>query len=184
MSDNINNTFATDAGMLALWSPENFHNITDYDSWERELLDEADISRHIEQGAFVPINIQSDGAYQCVVRAASSGVPATLSNRERRYLVVSSEPYLFRSRDTVAICGIEHISRSPEEPAAFFALPAGDWAVTVHLIDWPSEPGAISPDGNPTSTALSDFVILLNPTTTQARYRTKMETFEKSGNDA
>jgi hypothetical protein len=179
MSDNINRTFATNSGMLALWSPQDFQNITDYDSWERELLDDTDISRHIQQGAFVPVNIQSDGSYQCVVRSASAGVSAKLSDRERRYLVVSSEPYLFRSGDTVAISGIEHISRSPDESAASFPLSAGDWAVTVHLIDWPSEPGAKSPDGNPTSTALSDFVILLNPATAETRYRTKIDTFEK-----
>lgn len=29
---------ATDAGMLALWDPEHFSGIVDYDSWERELL--------------------------------------------------------------------------------------------------------------------------------------------------
>ncbi len=183
MSDNINRTFATDSGMLALWEPHHFQNITDYDSWEHELLDDADISRHIQQGAFVPINIQSDGAFQCVVRAASAEVPATLSDRECRYLVVSSEPYLFRSRGTVAISGIEHISQSPDKSTGSFPLRAGDWAVTIHLIDWPSEPGAKSPDGNPTSTALSDFVILLNPAATQTRYRTKVDTFENPGNE-
>lgn len=179
MNEDINRTFATGSGMLAAWSPQHFREITDYDSWERELLEDEDITRHIREGAFVPINIQSDGAFQCVVRVGGSGVSATLSEREKRYLVVSSQPYLFRSDGTLAISGIEYVAGSPEESVASIPLPRGDWAVTVHLIDWPGEPGARSADGTPASTALSDFVVLLNPVTAETRYRTSLDTFEK-----
>jgi hypothetical protein len=164
--------------MLALWERHQFDKITDYDSWERELLDDADISRHIQQGAFVPLNIHADGAYMCAIRIGSAAIPAVLSERERRYLFLSSEPYLFRSRGTLAISGLEHIGHSPGEVASFLPLASGDWTVTVHLIEWTEEPGAKTPDGQPSATALSDFVVLLNPATADTRHRTKVDTFE------
>src|SRR5450432_1098091 len=115
MSIQLCRSFATDSGMLALWEPNHFEGITDYDAWERELLEDTDISRHIQQGAFVPLNIHADGSFQCAIRVGTIDAPASLSERERRYLTVSSEPYLFRSRDRVAISGLEHIGRSPGE---------------------------------------------------------------------
>ena len=182
MNDQLCRAFATASGMLALWEPHHFDGITDYDTWEPELLEDTDISRHIQQGAFVPINIHADGAFQCAVRVGTAGSPAVLSERERRYLVVSSEPYLFRSRDRVAISGLEHIGRSPGESASFIPLASGDWAVTIHLIEWTGEPGAQTPDGQPTATALADFVVLLNPAAAGTHFRTKVDTFEEPGN--
>jgi hypothetical protein len=105
-----------------------------------------------------------------------------LSGREERYLLVSSEPYLFRSRGILAISGLEHIGRSPGESGASVPLAAADWAATVHLIDWPEEPGAKTPDGKPAPTALPDFVVLLNPAAPGTQFRTKVDTYEKPGN--
>jgi len=65
MNDILRRVFATDSGMVAVWQPEQFHGIVDYDTWERELLEDADISRHIQNGAFVPLNVHADGAYEC-----------------------------------------------------------------------------------------------------------------------
>jgi len=73
----------TDSGMVAVWQPEQFHGIVDYDTWERELLEDADISRHIQNGAFVPLNVHADGAYECAIRAGSAETPATLFWTER-----------------------------------------------------------------------------------------------------
>ena len=146
------------------------------------LLEDTDIARHIQQGAFVPLNIHADGSFQCAIRVGTAATPASLSERERRYLTVSSEPFLFRSRDRIAISGLEHIGRSPGEAASFISLASGDWAVTIHLVDWTEEPGAKTPDGKPTATALADFVVLLNPAAADTHFRTKVDTYERPGN--
>jgi hypothetical protein len=180
MNDLLRRVFGTDSGMVALWEPQHFDGITSYESWERELLEDLDISRHILQGAFVPLNIHADGGYDCAIRVGDVGAPAMLSEREHRYLLASSEPYLFRSIGSLAISGLEHIGRSPGDEASIVSLPSGDWAATVHLIDWAQEAGAKSPNGKPTSTALPNFVVFLNPPAADTRYRTKVDTFEAS----
>jgi hypothetical protein len=178
MNDLLRRVFGTDSGMVALWEPRHFDSITSYESWERELLEDMDISRHIHQGTFVPLNVHADGAYDCAIRIGDINASATLSERERQYLLVSSEPYLFRSTGSLAISGLEHIGRSPGDAASLVSIPSGNWAATVHLIDWAQEPGAKSPNGKPTSTALPDFVVFLNPPAADTRYRTKVDTFE------
>ncbi|MDX8052669.1 hypothetical protein SK571_25065 [Lentzea sp. BCCO 10_0798] len=45
-------------------------------------------------GAFVPVNIGSDGAFQVVARVGSASTAASLPPRERQHVLVSSEPYL------------------------------------------------------------------------------------------
>lgn len=178
MTDPLRRVFGTDSGMLALWAPQHFDSITSYESWERELLEDTDISRHILQGAFVPLNVHADGAYDCAIRVGDLNAPATLSERESRYLLVSSEPYLFRSLGSLAVSGLEHIGRSPGGAASIVPLASGDWAATVHLIDWTQEPGAKSPNGKPTANALPDFAVFLNPSAPDSQYRIKVDTFE------
>jgi hypothetical protein len=183
MDDKIRGLFSTASGMLALWEPGHFQQITDYLSWESELCEDEDILRHIQEGAFVPLNIQADGAFECEVRVGNVERPSAISSRELPYLTVSSEPYFFRSRGRLAISGLEHIGAEPGKAAAFLALGIGDWAVTVHLIEWTSEPGALGEDGKPTPSAMADFVVLLNPASPGAsagtQYRTKVNTFER-----
>jgi hypothetical protein len=181
MNDLLRRVFVTDCGMLALWQPEQFRNVVDYVTWEPELLEDADIFRHIQQGALVPINVESDGAFECTVRAGSDGMSATLSDRENRYRLASSEPYLFRSLGVLSISGIEHIDRSPREASSSVPLAAGDWVVTVHFLDWTQEPGAQTADGKPAPGTLPDFVVLLDPATPGMRFRTKITTFERLG---
>src|SRR5688500_4095336 len=81
----------TTAGMHALWQPELFQ----YDSggWQRPGPDEHELRRYIAQGALVPINLGLDGGWQFVVRCATGEVPARLTERERAYLYLRSEPY-------------------------------------------------------------------------------------------
>jgi hypothetical protein len=180
MNASLRRVFATDSGMLALWEPQRFRGITDYDTWERELLEDADIRRNIQEGAFVPLNIHADGAYDCMIRTGTVSEPAALSDRELRYLALSSEPYLFRSKGTLAISGLEHIGGSPGEAASLVPLISGDWVATVVLIDWGQEPGARAQDGKPAKTALPDFTVLLNFPAGGECYRTKVNTFEPS----
>src|SRR5579862_3852813 len=94
--------YATDCGMVALWDPASFQNVTDFDTWEPELVEDEDIERHIKVGAFVPLYIHSDGCFEVEVRVGGPGAFAVLSDRERQYLGPTSQAYLFRSQG--ALC--------------------------------------------------------------------------------
>jgi len=175
----ISGTFATDAGMLALWNGECFDGVVDYETWEQELLEDADIERYIRAGAFVPIYINSDGAFECVVRAADESGPACLSAREQQYQFMTSQSYLFRGTE-VRLSGIEKIEADPADTVGRYNLNAQDYAVTISMIRWDDEPGAKDESGAPTPTALPDFVILMNIAETGAGpFRTTVQTFDR-----
>lgn len=171
----------TDAGMLALWSPAAFAGVHDYDSWEAELLDDDDIARHISAAALVPVNIGSDGAYQVLVRAGGAGEAARLTEREETYRQASSEPYLFASQGQAYVSGIEYVEAAPREDwTQAVEAPEGRYAITVHLIDWGAEPGALTEEGEPGENALPDFVVLMNPAgADQDAFRTDLATFDQ-----
>ena len=78
----------TDAGMLALWSASAFEGVGDYPTWEARVGGR--VSEAIAAGEFVPLNVGSDGARGVRVAIAPDG----LTDRERQYLVVTSESYL------------------------------------------------------------------------------------------
>lgn len=169
----------TDAGMFGLWSPAVFADVIDYDTWESELLEDADIARHVIAGSFVPINIRSDGAFGIVARLGSAHAPAELTDRERRYAVVCSQPYLFVSNGEARISGIEHVTAT-DDAALRIAVPVGRWEVTVWLIAWNEEQGQVGETGRPAPSALPDFTLLINPANNrQGNYRTKIETFDR-----
>ncbi|MFD8080847.1 hypothetical protein ACFV4F_04015 [Kitasatospora sp. NPDC059722] len=172
-------TVATDAGMLALWSPAAFSGVVDHASWEPELSEEEGRLRHIRAGALVPINIRSDGAFGVVVRAGSAAADARLTERESAYVVVSSKPYLLRSRGVACLSGIEAVAGEPWPDTVRLDLADGDHSVVVHLIDWEAEPGSTA-DGKPSESALADFVVLVNPASAAASgpYRVATDTFE------
>jgi len=166
--------------MLAIWNKSHFGQIGDYESWERALLEDEDIVTHIKAGAFVPINIRSDGAFACEIRCGAANDPADLTSRERQYLVVASEPYLFRSDGELLISGIESIENAPGDGVGKLRLPDGEYTTMVHLVGWDDEPGMKEEDGKPMPTALPDFVLLLNPVVgQQVNFRKKVDTFEK-----
>ncbi|MEV4640470.1 hypothetical protein AB0J80_24315 [Actinoplanes sp. NPDC049548] len=159
----------TDAGMCALWQPEHFTAVTDLDSWENEVAEDDRLVAHMRDGAFVPLNVGGDGSWQVVVRRGG------LTARESRYRLVSSEPYLLVSRGAVALGGLEDVG---DDPPTMLPLEAGRYAVTVHLIEWDAEPGALGPEGNPTERALSDFVVEVGAAG-DGPYRTRVETFDR-----
>ncbi|SDF46627.1 hypothetical protein SAMN05216553_101767 [Lentzea fradiae] len=169
---------ATDAGMFCLWSPASFGDVVDYDTWESALLEDDDIKRHITAGAFVPVNIYSDGAFRVLARVGSASATAGLTERERRYLFVASEPYLFVTAGGAKISGIEHVGAEPDD-GLDVALAPGRWSVTVALIDWDAEPGQEDVGGRPAPTALPDFTLLINPETSTGGYRTEVDTFDR-----
>jgi hypothetical protein len=61
----------------------------------------------ISVGAFVSINIGGNGAFQVAMRGVEA--PGNLSERERPYLVVSSEPYLLVSEGVLGLGGLEAV---------------------------------------------------------------------------
>lgn len=173
----LRGTYWTDSGMLCLWQAAAFQGVHDYDSWEKELLEDPDIIRHIKQGEFVPINIRSDGVFEVEIRM---GAAEALDEREKRHLVVTSMPYLFRSVGELHVSGIEHVTARPGDAVGTLRVAPGDYAATIHLIAWDEEPGAADEQGNPKPDALPDFVVLMQPALEKDRnYRTAVETFER-----
>lgn len=173
-------TARTDAGMLALWNPARFAAITSDHAWEDALLQDQDLARHVQSGDLAPVNIGGDGAFAFTVRI---GPPkdVALTGREQRYLLASSQPYRYQSAGVACLSGIEDISPDPGPAVNTLAVPAGQCAVTIYLIDWAAEPGAKDHHGRATPTALPDFVILICPSPEETRYRTKLQTFNHPG---
>jgi hypothetical protein len=172
-------TVGTSAGMFALWRVSRFAGITDLDEWEDEVADEESLARVIAESALVPVNIGGDGAYQFAVR----GVEALgdLTEREARFLVVSSQRYLLISDGLVALAGIEAIGEYGGAERLEIPLAPGRYAVQVHLIDWKAEPGAVGTDGKPTKDSLGDFVIEICRESPEGDgdYRSSVETFTR-----
>ena len=114
-----------------------------------------------------------------MARTGTAGGPTELTEREAAYLVVSSEPFLFRSHGVACLSGIEGIAGTPWPDTVQLELPVGDYAVVVHLIDWTEEPGS-TVDGEPSPTALADFAVLINPASPgEGPFRQQTETFER-----
>ena len=57
-------------------------------------------------------------------------------------------------------------------------LPAGRYAVVVHLIDWQSDPASVGPDGSPAEGALPDFAVTISEAPAGTAYRKNIETFD------
>ena len=169
---------ATDAGMWALWDPNHFAQIIDYDSWEDMLLEDDDIRQHVKEGKFVPIYIRSDGCFGFCIRIAERG-GASLTCREQSFLVVSSENYLFVSEGEIYFSGIEHVGMPIDDGVVRISLPAGRYEATIHMLDWKAEAGSQSEDGRPTANALPDFLIIIKPEKMfRAPYRMEVLTFD------
>jgi hypothetical protein len=166
--------------MLALWDPERFSGIVDYDTWDPELGEDERVERHIRAGGLVPINIRSDGAFGVLVRVGDHDAPAELTERESRHCLVASKPYLFLSSGQVWLSGIEAVCAEAWPGTVQFSLPVDRYSVAIHLIAWEDEPGSINADGTPSSMALPDFVALVNPAAFgQDAFRSAVETFDR-----
>ena len=163
MNQRLRRTLITASAMFGVWDRGHFRRVVDYETWEAELLDDADIERHIDVGHFVPITIYSDGAFEFEVRVGTGGERCTLDPRERRYVIASSEPYLFRSVGELNVSAIVCVGAAPESHIGRIEILAGDYDVMVHQIEWQKEHGATDERGKPSPEALADFVVLLNP---------------------
>ncbi|MFD5078912.1 hypothetical protein [Streptomyces sp. NPDC058371] len=171
---------ATDAGMLALWDPQRFSDIVDYDTWDPQLGEDEDVERHIRAGAFVPINIRCDGAFGVLVRIGAVGRPAELTEQEGRYCLATSDAYLLHSSGQAWLSGIEAVGAEAWSETVQFDLPAARYSVVIHLIAWEDEPGSHNEDGTPSKTALPDFVALINPAgSARGNFRSAVATFDR-----
>lgn len=158
--------------MLALWVPTAFSAVVDYDSWETHVHEH--LPDAVAAGDLVPINVESDGSWGLRVANSTDG----LTDREREYEVVTSEPYLLVVAGGKAhLSGLEDVGTPASAPLEL-ALPDGRYAVRVTIVDWDREPGARGPDGRPTSTALPDFVVQIGPALDSETFRTNEVTFD------
>jgi hypothetical protein len=166
--------------MLCLWRPAAFASVVDYDSWDRELCEDADILRHIAAGNLVPVNIGADGVFEVEVRVGTAESRAALGDREQAYLEVSSQPYRFTSDGELRLSGVEHVHSVPDANVASLGLGPGEHAVVVHLVGWDREPGMLSAASKPPPEALPDFVVTVNPPMQPTAYRAQLETYDRS----
>ena len=165
-------TVATDAGLLALWRSSAFEDVDSYPAWERRVEDR--LAEAVRDGELVPIGIGDDGAFAVRVAVA----PDELSEREARYAVTTSQPYLLVTDGAeLALSGIESVGDLSRSPLTV-SVPEGHYAVRVVLVAWDEEPGGRGEDGRPTSTALPDFVVTIEPSAGTETFRLDEETFD------
>ena len=167
----------TDTGMFGVWQPEHFAGVNSLDEWEDEVSEDAALLRHIEAGAFVPINIGGGGAYQFAVRFGD--LATGLTERELRYRIVSSRPYLLIANGQTSLGGLESVGQHAGISPVALPTNPGRYVVTIHLIDWKAEPNAADSNVKPTTDALSDFVIEILPETGNEKYRSSLTTFDR-----
>ncbi|SIT78765.1 hypothetical protein SAMN05880545_1928 [Microbacterium sp. RU33B] len=159
--------------MLCVWSPHAFGAVRDYDSWEEHVNDR--LHDAIASGDLVPVNIESDGTWGVRLSPPGEG----LSSRERTYEVVTSEPYLLVvSGGEALVSGIEGVGDVAGAPLRL-RLGDGRYVVRTTLVAWDEEPGAIGTGGNPSDSALADFVIQVDLEVGSGPYRIDEITFEK-----
>ncbi|MBT2639296.1 hypothetical protein [Bacillus sp. ISL-39] len=176
----IRKALTTDSGMHCVWDFSSFASVKDFDSWEEQLLEDRDILEHIRRGSLVPININSDGAFEFEMRIGTIESHQQLTERERKYLTVSSEKYRLVSNGSVCISGIEYVCNNLDENIGELRIPRGTYSATVHLIAWDDEPNMKKADGTPKNEALPDFVIIVNPEIDGESYRVDINTFPAS----
>jgi hypothetical protein len=181
MATEVAGVFATDAGMLCLWDPAAFAGVVDYDTWDEQLCEDKDLRRHIKGGHVVPINTNRgiDGAFAVHLRVGDGHTPAELTERESKYLLAESEPYLFICTGKFCVCALEHVEAEPGRKVGSVTAPEGKYAVKVCFIGWDEEPGMKDKKGRPKRGALPDFVVLANPNPAKgSRFRTKVHALE------
>jgi hypothetical protein len=175
----VSRTVPTNAGMSGIWQPEAFAHIADLDSWEDDVAEDSALVRHIRAGEFVPINVGGDGAFQIAVRGRTG--PETLSEREVRYRLISSEPYLLVSHGMLELGGLESVGNYSGAAKSGIPLTAGRYEVIIHLIDWKAEPGAADSSGKSAANALPDFVVEISSAQqADIPYRSDVQTFERA----
>lgn len=81
------------------------------------------------------------------------------------------------------LSGLEFIANSISPQKGLYIAPEKCfYFATTTLLEWQQEDGAVGADGNTTSNALSDFVVLLRPLTEHSDkiYCENLQTFPRS----
>ena len=166
----------TASGMWGLWNYNTYKHIDDYDKWETLFCENEDIVKQIESHNFVPVYIFEDGCRSFTIR-----VDEELSEREKRYVCVQSEKYLLKSTGKVVVSGIDEINQKLSSNNVIeMDLREGYYSVKVYLLAWDEEPGAYLENGEISSDALSDFVVVIKSNANLEReYRTRINTFSE-----
>lgn len=165
-------TVATDAGTLAVWRASAFAEVDGYDAWEERVNDR--LPEAIRSGELVPVGIQGDGAFGVRIAVA----PDKATEREARYTVATSQPYLRVSDGgPLFLSGIEAVGDEQRSPVTL-VLPGGRYAVRASIVAWDEEPGARRADGLPGSNALADFLVTIVPSEDSETFRTSEVTFD------
>jgi len=174
----ISRTVRTDAGLCALWQIDYFVETGDPDDWDDWASDDEILVQAISAGALVPIGVGADGVFEVLIRWDISG--SGLTERERRHVLVSSEPYLLASPGAIYIGGLEEAGDLPGRDANRIDLSSGRYSAVVHLIDWKAESESVGQDGRPLEGALPDFVVEVRAEKEADQvYRTKSATFSR-----
>jgi hypothetical protein len=164
----------TDSGMHAIWDPSAYADICGYETWEKQVLETKDNERHVRAGHFVPLYVHADGSPAIEIRVGRADAPSALADAESAWVTASSEEYLFVSKGTANVSGIEYIGGKRDPAIRSLALPTGRWRVKVHLLEAPesvrSQNGLYPPD----------LLVLANPeTAAHGPYRQSEETFDR-----
>lgn len=170
----IEKAVSTSCGMWGLWDYEEYRTVVTYEDWDALFCENDAMKQQIAKAKFVPINIHSDGCFQFRVK-----INKTLSDREKQYVFMQSQEYLFESSGQVVLSGIEAINRAVNaSDGIMFDLYRGKYAVSICMIDWTKEPNMKLPDGTPSPNALPDFIVLIHSIMEeQTDYRKGLETF-------
>lgn len=168
---------STASGMWGLWDYAEYITVTSYTEWENLFCEDEDIKKQIIKNKFVPIYIHSDGCFQFRVK-----LDEALNDREKQYVLVQSEEYLFDTSGKAILSGIENIDKAfSDENGISLDLKPGKYRVSICLIEWDMEPNMKLSDGGPHPEALPDFIILIrsNISNDKKQFRQDIETFNE-----
>ena len=175
MNSEYKKELSTMSGMWGIWDYDTYKDIDDYEKWEKLFCEDEDIENQIAAKTFVPLYVHENG-----IRAFTVKINGQLSEREEKYAFMKSDRYLIKTSGKVVISGIENINAQIREDTLPILLTAGIYSVSAYLIAWDNEPGAILENGEVSSDALSDFVVLISSEPDENYpYRTSVNTFKE-----
>jgi hypothetical protein len=85
--------------------------------------------------------VGADGVFEVLIRWGFSG--SGITEREGRYVLVSSDPYLLVSPGVLYLGGLEEAGDLPGKDANRIELPRGRYSAVVHLVDWKADPESV-----------------------------------------
>ena len=164
----------TNKSMWSLWDHNQYKNIKSRYESEDFFKEEKDVVKQIELSKFVPIYINSDGEFQFRVK-----IDEDLSERESKYVIATSKPYLFKTEGKAYLSGIEFIEDEVLETEVIeLNLKNSSYEVVVNIIEWDQEPGMRLPDGSAAENALPDFIVVLKSIKKETKnYKKDIDTF-------